>query len=200
MSGMICRFLSSGIGVRRTGSGLFNMAAIFSSAAVSHPHAEPAASPDRRNTWNTSAVGRGGGGGGGGGLLGDGGGGGGNGGGGGGIGGGGGGMGGALSRTISMPSFGFRGGGGGRGVLGGGDGGGGGGDGFSDGGGGGGGGGGGAGGRPPQRRFVPVKIEPKTFFANERTLLQWWGCRFIKHVSHPHALSRVLSSCDNVMA
>ena len=26
---------------------------------------------------------------------------------------------------------------------------------------------------PHRRRYVPVKIEPKTFFANERTLLQW---------------------------
>jgi len=177
---MICQALSSGIGVRRTGSGLFNMAAIFSSAAVSHPHAVPTASPDRRNTWNTSAVGRGGGGGGGdGGLLGGVGGGGvgggGIGGGGGGIGGGGGGgrMTGALSRTISMPTFGFRGSGGGRGVgIGGGGGDGGGGGGFG-GDGADGGGGGGGGGRPARRRFVPVKIEPKTFFANERTLLQW---------------------------
>ena len=24
-----------------------------------------------------------------------------------------------------------------------------------------------------RRRYVPVKVEPKTFFANERTMLQW---------------------------
>ena len=29
------------------------------------------------------------------------------------------------------------------------------------------------------KRFVPIKVEPKTFFANERTFIQWFGAALL---------------------
>lgn len=32
---------------------------------------------------------------------------------------------------------------------------------------------------PAPNRYVPVRVEPKTFFANERTFIQWLGAAIL---------------------